>query len=148
MKKLALLLMLVLSAGIFMTACSDDKDEPVQMTELPQTAQNFLSTYFGKDKIVSAEKDTDGGRVTYDVHLNSGFEIEFDQNGEWTDVDAPYGKVIPSGIVPEVIANYIEVQCPGVGINEISRDSLGYEVKLVNGTELRFKPDGSPVIYS
>ena len=113
--------MLVLSAGIFMTACSDDKDEPVQMTELPQIAQNFLSTYFGKDKIVSAE---------------------------WPDVDAPYGKVIPSGIVPEVIANYIEVQCPGVGINEISRDSLGYEVELANGTELRFKPDGSPVIYS
>lgn len=58
-------------------------------------------------------------------------------------VDAPSGQTIPSGIVPAAVAVYVDTRYPGVGINEISRDARGYEVDLVDGTDLLFDPAGN-----
>lgn len=130
-------LMLIALIGLGVTACSD-KDEPVSPEELPHDAQFFLATYFPDAPVVTSVKDGD----EYEVVLTDGSRIDFNQKGEWRDVEAAAGKTIPSGFYPDVIDQYIVENFSGVGINEISMEANGYEVKLVTGIELLFTYTG------
>lgn len=145
MKKLLRLipiLLVAILAGFALTACGDD-DEPASAASLPQPAKTFLDTFFPKAQMMRAVKDKD----EYEVTLTNGFKIEFTHAGEWTDVDAPAGLTIPSGFYPAEIDTYVVGMDNGQGINEISRDSRGYEVELTNGLDLRFDLNGVFVAY-
>ena len=131
-----MLLVAVLSMALW--SCSDD-DEPVPVTKLPSSAQTFLNTYFDNVDIISVTKDKDD----YEVLLSNGYSVEFNTSGEWTDVDAPVGKTVPAGFYPAAIDTYISSAYSGSGINEISRIDRGYEVELLNGTDLYFSADGT-----
>ena len=131
-----MLLVAVLSIALW--RCSDD-DEPVPVTKLPSSAQTFLNTYFDNVDIISVTKDKDD----YEVLLSNGYSVEFNTSGEWTDVDAPVGKTVPAGFYPAAIDTYISSAYSGSGINEISRIDRGYEVELLNGTDLYFSADGT-----
>lgn len=140
MKKLYRILPMLLVAVLSMAlwSCSDD-DEPVPVTKLPSSAQTFLNTYFDNVDIISVTKDKDD----YEVLLSNGYSVEFNTSGEWTDVDAPVGKTVPTGFYPAAIDTYISSAYSGSGINEISRIDRGYEVELLNGTDLYFSADGT-----
>ena len=140
MKKLYRILPMLLVAvlSIALWSCSDD-DEPVPVTKLPSSAQTFLNTYFDNVDIISVTKDKDD----YEVLLSNGYSVEFNTSGEWTDVDAPVGKTVPTGFYPAAIDTYISSAYSGSGINEISRIDRGYEVELLNGTDLYFSADGT-----
>ena len=140
MKKLYCILPMLLVAVLSMAlwSCSDD-DEPVPVTKLPSSAQTFLNTYFDNVDIISVTKDKDD----YEVLLSNGYSVEFNTSGEWTDVDAPVGKTVPAGFYPAAIDTYISSAYSGSGINEISRIDRGYEVELLNGTDLYFSADGT-----
>lgn len=131
-----MLLVAVLSIALW--SCSDD-DEPVPITKLPSSSQTFLNTYFDNVDIISVTKDKDD----YEVLLSNGYSVEFNTSGEWTDVDAPVGKTVPAGFYPAAIDTYISSAYSGSGINEISRIDRGYEVELLNGTDLYFSADGT-----
>ncbi|MDE7461111.1 MAG: PepSY-like domain-containing protein [Paramuribaculum sp.] len=140
MKKLYRILPMLLVAvlSIALWSCSDD-DEPVPVTKLPSSSQTFLNTYFDNVDIISVTKDKDD----YEVLLSNGYSVEFNTSGEWTDVDAPVGKTVPTGFYPAAIDTYISSAYSGSGINEISRIDRGYEVELLNGTDLYFSADGT-----
>lgn len=141
MKKL-LYLSLMLVFGIAFAACDDDDEKDLLPSEIPGTAQSFISTYFPEVPILRVEKDGRHSNTEYTVKLQNGYELEFDAIGEWTDVDAPAGKTVPDGIVPANILAYVNNMYPGTGINEISRDYRGYEVDLTTGLDLEFNLDG------
>lgn len=143
MKK-TLYLALVSLIAVSVCACSDD-DELVNPLELPQAARNFLAQYFPTYDIRSVEKDGHHDNTEYTVTFANGYEVEFDAAGEWTDVDAPDGLAIPDGIAPAPIAEYITSYYPTDGINEISRDSRGYDVDLISGIDLVFTLAGDLV---
>ncbi len=90
--------------------------------------------------LAAPETDADEG---YKQECANGYEVSFNADGEWTDVDAPAGQSIPDGIAPQAITDYIAANYNGAGINDISLDSRGYEVELVSGVDLLFAPDGS-----
>ncbi len=140
MKKILKLLPLLLIAvlGISLSSCSD-KDEPISALDLPSTSKEFIAQYFPSASIVAAQKDKD----EYDVVLSDGTKIEFDKKGNWTDVDAPQTKVLPTGFYPAEIDNYLAEYFEGEGINEISKVERGYEVEIISGTEILFAHDGS-----
>lgn len=140
MKKTLMFLPLLLVAvlGISLASCSD-KDEPIAPTELPSNAKDFISTYFASSTIVSTQKDKDD----YDVVLSDGTKIEFNKKGEWTDVDAPNGKSLPTGFYPASIDTYLAENFDGEGINEISKVKRGYEVEITTGTEMIFDQNGT-----
>ncbi|MDE5693758.1 MAG: PepSY-like domain-containing protein [Duncaniella sp.] len=76
--------------------------------------------------------------------VTDGAEVEFDATGLWTDVSAPKGKAIPTGIVLPAIDQYVSGYYPGAAINEIERIiPSGYEVDLTNRLELIFTQDGT-----
>ncbi len=141
--KIFSLLLLVL-VGTSLSACGDDDDDViVPAASLPEAASSFIKTYYPSVKVAYVNRETDKGEVQYEVRMTSGDEITFDASGEWIDVDAPAGRSIPEGIVIVPIVDYVAANYSGVGINEISRIAVGYEVELTNGVDLRFDPAGN-----
>lgn len=142
MKKTFSILFIALFA-VLTWSCSDDDDTPVPPSDLPTAADTFISTYFSGDKIVRVEREGEHSGAEYDVIFASGYEVEFNAQGAWIDVDAPMGMTIPSGIAPLGIESYIATNYPTQGINEISVEYYGYEVELLNGIELMFDQQGN-----
>lgn len=140
-KRFFIVLAAVVGLAAF-TACSDD-DDPVNVNDLPVNVKAFVATYFPASQIVDSQLD--GGE--YEVTLSNGTQIDFNLSGEWTDVDAPLGQSVPPGFYPPEIDNYLALNMPGAAINEISREPQGYDVELVNGTEMIFGFDGSFLGY-
>lgn len=144
MKKIYLFLMLCVF-GCLAWSCSDDDDNDVTLSvsSLPAPAQQFISQFYPADKVARVTKEIKNSHLNseYEVLFVSGQEVEFDAAGQWTDVDAPKGQTVPSGIVPS-IDEYVGLNYDGIGINEISREANGYEVELVNGIELLFDANG------
>lgn len=141
MKKLLKFLPLFVVAIMSMAfwSCSDDDDDKViTNTELPTEAKTFLSTYYTDIKYQAKE---DKGE--YEVYLANGHRVDFYKDGTWKDVDAKFGETVPSGFYPSEIDTYIAANYPDNGINEISKESYGYDVELVkNGIDLEFDNDG------
>lgn len=146
MKKYSLSAALMMAALMMVpavTSCKDDDDKPISASELPQEAKSFLNVYYPSVDILRTIRDKDNGRVEYEVTLANGHEVTFDSNGSWKDVDAPAMQIIPAGIAPQPIADYVATNYPNDGINEISKENYGYEVELVNTIDLRFSADGT-----
>lgn len=132
-------LLLVAVLGFATWSCSDDdNNESLAVNMLPDQAKDFVAKYFPSTAIVAAK--TDGNE--YDVLLSDGTKIDFDKTGEWTDVDAPRGVTLPSGFYPEAIDTYVAANYEGNGINEISKETGGYDVELVSGIDLKFDSNG------
>ncbi len=139
-KKFLLAVMAVAGFCVVLTACSKDDDKLIDNSDLPVAAKTFVSTYYPSASIRSTYKDGD----KYDVTLSNNHEIEFNRVGDWLEVDAPRGEVIPSGFYPSAIDLYIaENTSLGSGINEITKLNKGYEVTTTNGAELVFNSDGT-----
>lgn len=144
MKKISYLFLLMMSVvSLGLASCGDDDDEKaIVESQLPGEAKTFLARYFDGVDVLRTFVDTEHSTVEYDVTLANGFEITFNANGEWIDVDAPAGVTIPAGIAPEKIAEYVEVNFSGYGINEIAKEPYGYDVELTNGLDLAFDNNG------
>ncbi|MDE7475259.1 MAG: PepSY-like domain-containing protein [Duncaniella sp.] len=144
MKKIYLFLMVCIF-GCLAWSCSDDDDNDItiSVSSLPTPAQQFISQFYPADKVARVTKEVKNSPLNseYEVRFVSGQEVEFDAAGQWTDVDAPKGQTVPTGIVP-AIDEYVGLNYDGKGINEISRDARGYEDELVDGTELLFDANG------
>ena len=110
---------------------------------MPVSARTFVSTYFAPAKVATVYKDGS----EYEVMLSDGVRIDFNKSGEWTDVDAPLNKELPTGFYPETIDTYLLANMYGAGINEISKERYGYDVELVNGIDLRFDSQGKFLRY-
>lgn len=135
-------LMLLIPVSSFLYSCSDKDEDEMETTitynNLPQDAQTFLEKFFPDVTVRSIEKETVGNVVVYDVELANGYEVVFNSEGTWTEVDAPDGMTIPSGIAPEEIVSYLDENYPDYGINEINLTGTGYNVELVTGLVLYF----------
>ncbi|MDE6127354.1 MAG: PepSY-like domain-containing protein [Muribaculaceae bacterium] len=118
---------------------------PVNIAQLPKSAQTFLAENFPGDAVRKAEMDRGFRGPEYEVDLMSGAEIEFRDNGDWKEVKAAKGCAVPSGIVPEAIAKFVADHFAGLAIEEIARKRGGYEVELSNGTELKLTEDARPL---
>ena len=141
LKWLPLLLVTVVFGAV--AAAGDDDDKVISENELPVSARTFVSTYFAPAKVATVYKD----RSEYEVMLSDGVRIDFNKSGEWTDVDAPLNKELPTGFYPETIDTYLLANMDGAGINEISKERYGYDVELVNGIDLRFDSQGKFLRY-
>lgn len=143
MKKM---MILMASVMLSLTACADHHAQPCSFNELPQTAQTFVDTYFGQATIAFILKDREGLHYEYEVRLNDGSKIEFDQAGNLEKVDCKY-KAIPDGIVPQPIATYVTSKHPQQFIVEYSIDRREQKVELNNEIEIEFDRAGNFLRY-
>lgn len=121
---------------VLATTASAGNDKPIQVSQLPQTAQQFIKKYFGDRKVAFAKEESDF-RKSYEIAFTTGDKIEFDRKGEWTDIDCKYSAV-PAGIVPAQIVAYIAENYPDSQVVQIERDTRSTEVKLDNRMEIKF----------
>ena len=69
--------------------------------------------------------------------LTNGFDLDFDKNGEWKEIDG-HRNALPVTVIPEKMAVYLNKNFPGFSVISIEKDREGYEVKLSDGRELKF----------
>ncbi|MCF0207516.1 MAG: PepSY-like domain-containing protein [Bacteroidales bacterium] len=133
MKKTILILV-----SVFFFAVSVFAEKPIDFSQLPKTAQEFVNTYFAKAKVSAVLLDDDGD---YEVKLDNGVEIDFNSLGSWMEISGHVA--LPKGILSSNIYNYISANYKKSAIHEVERDKNGFEVKLSNGIELLFDLNGN-----
>lgn len=134
MKKLLLLFVCLFTIQSIVKA---DDDKPVQISQLPQAAQQFIKTHFSDNKVAIAKMETDWFDKSYDVIFTNGNKLEFDKQGNWKEVDCKYSAV-PATVIPAQILKYVSENYPDAKVLKIERDKKDYEVKLSNKWELKF----------
>lgn len=125
---------------LFFSSCDDEK--VIEFSGLPEAAQNFISQFFPDAEVNYIQRDKDDGREKYEVYLKNGTELEFDENGSWTDVDCKFSRS-PEGILPERIATHIAENYPQDTPYQVERKLGGYEVSVSGNLELIYAEDGS-----
>lgn len=133
MKKLFLLLVSVFTLQF----ASADNDKPITFEQLPAAAQQFVKTHFAAEKVVFAKMESEFFDKSYEVLFASGNKVEFDKQGNWTDVKCKYSQV-PADVVPQAIRKFLDSRYPNVQILTLEKDPYSYEVKLSNRWEIKF----------
>ena len=114
---------------------SDDK--PTTVDKMPQKAQTFIKSYFGKSKVAYAKRDTELFDGSYTVVFTDGSKVEFTSKGEWKDIECATGSV-PQALIPTQIKAYVKANHPAAHITELERDRRGWDVKLSTRISLEF----------
>ena len=134
MKKLVFLLVCLFT---LQTVARADDDKPIQVTQMPQPAQQFIKQHFADSKVALAKMESDFFYKSYEVIFTNGDKVEFDNKGNWEEVNCKYS-FVPTAIIPAAIQKYVTTNYPDAKILKIERDKKDYEVKLSNRTELKF----------
>ena len=121
------------------TACSVvEKREIITVAELPVAAQQLLQENFPEQGASYVLKETEWlVKVSYEVRLQNGAELDFDADGQWEKVDCKLLPV-PDGILPAEILTQVAQAFPGAFVTEIDRDFRGYDVELDNHLDIKF----------
>ena len=135
MKKFAVLTVALLF--VFALTGRADNDRPITVDQLPATAQKFIKAHFPKTNVSLAKMDTDLFEKSYEVIFVTGDKLEFDSNGNWTEVDCKRSEV-PAKLVPTQINTYVNANYSGNKILKIEKDRSEYEINLSNGVEIKF----------
>ena len=142
MKKLGLVLVMSLLFSSLFASCDKDDDVRVGFEETPTVLQDFVKTHFSGVNIRYVEKDYQG----YDVKLKNNIDLDFNLQGEWTEVDVNKG-IMPQSVIsllPEKISSYLAEKHAGRNIESISIKTYGYKIDLIGNTdiELIFNKEG------
>ena len=135
MKKI---MFLFVSLFVMNLAVFADNDKPIQVNQMPKSAQEFVKTHFSNQSVAVAKMETDFLDKTYDVIFTNGDKVEFDKKGKWTKVDCEHTQV-PVEIIPVAIQQYVGKNYPDAKVVKIEKtDRKGYDVDLSNGFDLEF----------
>lgn len=138
MKKVLSLLVMALVAVQFVFA---DDVITQDVNQLPLTARNFINQYFTKPQVAHIKIETDILKnKTYEVLLTNRTEIEFNSEGNWTEVDCKKNAV-PAALIPVSVKEYVQQNFPRESITKIERKG-GVEVELTNDYTLKFNKKG------
>ena len=136
-KAIFTLLGIVLATASVVAATLGDNDRVIKYEELPAKARTFINDHFPNDAASTVWEDKELSHTEYKVVLASGTKIDFDDKGEWQDVECRSG-VVPGAIVPQKIADYIVKKYPESKVVEISKEHNAWEVTLGGGLDLKF----------
>ena len=134
MKKLAFLFVCLFALSLNVSA---GNDKPIQVTEMPKAAQQFIKNHFANLSVAMAKMETEFMSKSYDVIFTNGDKVEFDNKGEWKNVDCEHTSV-PQGIAPSAIQSYVSKNYPNAKIKQIEKDRKDYDVELTNGWDIKF----------
>ncbi len=139
MKNILSFLMLMFLSLQF--ACAKDiitQDEK----RLPENARSFIEKHFPHVQISYIKIDNDFLESTkYKVLMTDRKELEFDKNGDWTEIDCKK-EAVPATLIPENIATYVKQHFPEETITQIERKKRHIEIELGNDLSLKFDKNG------
>lgn len=129
--------MTVMGVFLLSATANADNDKPIEISQLPATAQQVIKNNFADKKVAMAKMETGIFEKSYDVIFTNGEKIEFDRNGNWTDISCKLSAV-PTALIPAAIRTYAKNNYPDTKILKIEKDRGEYEIKLSNGLEITF----------
>ena len=132
MKKFKFLLMAAIFMAVSLSAKADH-DRVIIFKQLPAPAQTFHKQHFDKKVPLVVTADWDDYTIIYE----SGEKVEFNQQGEWKEIECRTSQV-PTELIPQQIKSHLKSTFPGTIVIQIDRSRLGYEVKLNNGLEIEY----------
>lgn len=146
MKRIFLSIVAVLTLAFTAFSCSSDdnhsSDIIIDYAELPTEAKAFTDAYFSDWEIMKVEKDVNAIDEYYEITFVGGADIDFTQTGVWTQVDGNK-KAIPTGFILAPIVEYVAANYATTSIESIEKKPYGFDVDLINNTELRFDLEGN-----
>ena len=98
MKKFAFLFLSLLMVNVVVWASND---KPIQVSEMPKMAQQFIQQHFANQSVAVSKMETDFMSKSYDVIFTNGDKVEFDKKGKWTNVDCEHSpfRITSSNII-------------------------------------------------
>lgn len=139
--------MVFCSVVMLQTTFADNDVVTTDTNQLPATARQFIRQHFQGINISHIKIESNlFGITSYDVILTNGFDLEFNKQGAWTEIDGQR-KPIPVKAIPSPITEYREKHFADQSIISIDKDSNGYDVKLTNGLEIKFDPKFNFIRY-
>lgn len=146
MKKTISTAITALSIAFTATSCASDDHSTyetiIRASELPTQAKTFIDGYFTTATIVKVEKDIRSLDGFYEVDFSDGTQIDFNETGVWTEVDGN-SKSISTQFINTNIVTYVTTNYTTTTIESIDKKTYGFDVDLVNNTELRFNTNGT-----
>ncbi|GIJ94120.1 hypothetical protein CAPN002_13380 [Capnocytophaga stomatis] len=138
MKKLTTMLFLLVGMTI------NAQETIITHNELPHNAQSFIKKHFSKYTLDYVILDKEFfSSDDYTVRFSEGIKIEFDEKGDWTEIDGNYTE-IPTEFISKNILSYVKTKFINTKIVKIEKGIFGsQEVKLSNGLELEFDSQGN-----
>lgn len=113
---------------------------------LPKASQDFLQKNFGSEKVVKVEKNDSWYNwdkdEMYEVHFENGIKLDFNKQGEVTEIDSKQGNTIPPEALPEAIRTYLSQHEGNAAIVSWEKDDDEQEIQLADGRELEFDAHG------
>lgn len=104
----------------------------VDASTLPAKSRKFIAENFAGNVVVEIEKEFAAN--SYDVELSNGSDIEFNQNGEWIEIDAGSGTTLPEALVRKLLPRkaFDELKKKKMDgyVESIKRTSKGFDVEL------------------
>lgn len=145
MKKTILSAIMAFAVLSFNTSCeSDDKETVITSAELPTPIDVFVKKYFPNATyvIIKKERKPESDGSLYDVKLSNNFDIDFDANGNWVDIEGHY-QPIPVELIPEKINAYVTQNYKNFYVTSIDNERGSVEIELSNRLELIFDLQGN-----
>ncbi len=139
MKKLAL----IIAVALMSMSCDNDEPRVIDFNALPKVSQEFVNTHFADKQISIVYLDKDFMDKDYEVIFTDGANIDFNKNGEWTDVEDRDYNGVPDAIIPAKILSFVKQKHPNNYIIEISKDRNEYDVELNNSLDITFDKSGN-----
>lgn len=116
--------------GVWMLSSCDD-EKKIDFGDLPSEARSFIENYFLSADILSIVQEKEDGRKEYQVKLSNGTDMEFDEDGEWTNIEC-YFSPLPTGILPANVITKVEELHPEAYINGVEKELGGYVVEVTD----------------
>lgn len=146
MRKTLISAFIILSVLFSTTSCRKDdaRDSIINPDDLPVPAANFISTYFSGAayQLIQKRKYSNTDDFVYNVKLTINFEMNFDRNGNWIDINGNH-QTIPFELIPQKINTYTAANFPDTFITGIRKKKSHIETELSNDMILIFDLAGN-----
>lgn len=114
--------------------------------ELPQESSDFINEHFATERIAEVDVDDSWYNLsdseTYEVRFENGIELDFNDDGEITEIESDNNEPIPMSVLPQEVRSKVERKHPNARVVNWEKDDDGHEVELDNGEELEFDRHG------
>lgn len=118
-------------------------ERAITVKELPQPARQLLESYFQGAAVVECVQSRLWDE--YEVKLAGGYELDFDEKGHWTVIEAEE-KPLPEKLLtllPVASVKYLREHYPNAKVEELKQKRSGYKVSLAHpDVELYFLKSG------
>lgn len=125
-------------------ATASAESRPIDSSALPIEAQQFIQKHFPQQKVVFASIDSGLFDTDYDVRLNNGTKLEFNNKGVCKDAENKQG-LLPVSIMPNYVVEYVKANFPTAAYYKIECDNRTIEVEISNGLEITFNQQGEVI---